>query len=211
MATIGRYIAAFLLAVPAAGIVAIAILLLVLWVSQTAGITIGVFSVAFFIGLVTFTQLFSMILDNWRDGRIVIRLITALPMSILLALAPAQMAASIGEYIMPGWENAGIVGLPILTVSSAAYALWLARSSTGRQAISRGCGLIALTAFAIPAYATGVDIVTPPVDPILPLQFFAFLFGIPVGIIFATVWWALGRQQRQEIPIGYNESRNWRG
>ncbi len=215
MKTIGRYIAAFLLAVPAAGVVAIAILLLVLWVSQTAGISSGVFSVAFFIGLVTFTQLFSMILDNWRDRNIAIRLITALPISLFLALSPALMIGAIAEYVISGWDNGGNASLPAFIIGFVVCALWLARSSTGRQATSRVWGLIALTAFAIPSWTIGYVIVTPPPPDPLIHPFFAVIVAIivcaPVGIISAIIWYDLRRERRQEIPIGYNESRNWRG
>ena len=215
MKTIGRYIAAFLLAIPAAGIVATAISSLKASVLRNGGLDSTTFNVGFFVGLILFTQLFSMILNNWRDRRVVIRLLSALPISLFLAISPAMMIGSVAGHIMPGWDNGDSVGRSVYIVGSAVCALWLARSSTGQQAASRMCGLIALTAFAIPTWTIGYVIVTPSTPDTLIDPFFfvtvAIIVCAPVGIISATIWYGLWRQQRQEIPIGYNESRNWRG
>ncbi len=214
MKRFGRYIAAFLLAIPAAGVVALAIFSLSVWVSRTDDPSTAPLNVPFFVGLVIFTQLISMALANWHDRNFVIRLIVALPMSIFLASSPALMIGSMAEYVMPGWEDGGSVGLPVFIVGLAACAFWLARSSTGHQAIRRGCGLIALTAFALPVYTIGAAIVTAPVDPIFhpwAVVMLTIIIGGPVGLISGAAWYGLGRQQRQEIPDGLNESRNWRG
>ena len=188
------------MAIPAAGVVALSISSLESWVLRTDELNNTALNVAFFVGLATFTQLISMALANWRDRRIVIRLITALPISIFLALSPALMIGSIAEYIMPGWEDGGSVGLPVFVVSFAACALWLALSSTGRQATSRGCGLIALTAFAIPVYTIGVAIVTAPVqNPIFHPWFvvtLTIIVGAPVGLISAAAWYGLRETEK---------------
>ena len=191
MNTIGRYIAGFLLAIPAAGIVALAIFAaFVVWVSRTDSPSGTIFLVAFFFGLAIFTQLISMVMANWRDRTIVIRFIAALPISTFFAISHALMVGSIAEYVMPGWEDGGSVCLPAFIVSFTACALWLARSSTGRQAVSRGCGLIALTAFTITIYTIGAAIVTAPVqNPIFHPRLLVgriIMVGAPVGLIFAT-------------------------
>ena len=167
-------------------ILAFEIFALALLALQTNDPSGTIFYVLFFIGLAAFAPAISKAMGDWHRSKIMGRFIIAISMSLLPTLLLAVAVGSIAEYIMPGWEDGGSVGLPVFIVGFAVSTLWIASSIDERQAASRGCGLTALTAFALPVYAIGYAIVGPTVqEPIFPTELFAFLFGVPVGIISA--------------------------
>ena len=196
MKTIGRYITELLLAVPAAGIVAIAIALFLEQVSWTDDPSAAVFLVAFLVGLAVFTPLISIATTDWHNRGILIRITTVLPMSIILPLFPAFIVGSFAYYITRGWLNQGGVGIFVFIAGFTVCALWLARSFTGREAVRRGCGLMALMAFALPVYAIGFAIVVIPNIQGSPSMIafeavLSVLVGVPLSIVSAIIWWLL--------------------
>ncbi len=195
MNTIGRYISAFLLAVPAASLLAYGTYGLAVFASRGEGPTGKIFTVSFLVGLALLTPLVSTALVSWNTSGIVNRIVTAFPMSLPLSLFLVFATDSAAKWLLPDRELGVEVGIPVIIASLAVPAIWIAGSSEGRQAASRGCGLIALTAFAIPIYAIGSAYISPPdPSPIIPLKFWiwvSIVLGVPASIVYAMLRWPL--------------------
>ena len=121
MNNIGRYIAAFLLAIPAASLLAYGISGLAVLAFRGEGPSGKIFIVSFLVGLALLTPLVSTALVSWNTSSIVSRIVTAFPMSLPLSLFLVFASDSAAEWLLPDRELGGEVGFPVIIASLAGH------------------------------------------------------------------------------------------
>ncbi len=209
MKTIGRFIAAAILSLPAAFLLSSIVNFYVDERSRTTpydASNTGFVIEAFFAGWIVSGLCVSLVTAGQHIRRNIAAVLLALPTSILLHVTINYF---IEQMFTEDFTNGGI----IFGGCWATASLWISRASTGRLVMSRGCGIFSMAAFALPIGIAVTVMVAPPIrmeylTP-LTLTLLSALVGVPLGLFSAGLAHVLRRQDAQ--MANGNELRNWMG
>ena len=206
MKNIGRYIAGFVLAVPAA----------FLFLSTTDVLLDELVShehntelTAYFGSWAAIGLLLSRLGVSKHIKRAIAAVLVAFPTAFFIS---AAFNYFITHMFFEGFDDYKL-NYVVLNSCWTASSLWIARAATGQLSMSRGCGLFSLAALGLPFGLALTVMLAPQIEtgyyPPLTDVLISALIGVPLGLFSAGLAHVLKRQDtqmRNEI-----ESRKWRG